>query len=165
MSGFEVLGRIGGSILFALSTDVRAAAEAAAGWAESGLVVRVVRGRKTRNLPALFDEFAAALQFPYYFGENWPAFDECLADLDWISPDSGLVILILDADQVLADGSSEDMNVLIQAISNAHSTYSEPIAEGEWWDRPALPFHVVLHRQADNKLDRWVAAGVSLANI
>lgn len=33
-------------------------------WAELGLVPRIVRGRKMRTLMGLFDEFAAALQFP-----------------------------------------------------------------------------------------------------
>ena len=36
----------------------------------SELAVRVVRGHKMRRLPDLYDEFAAALQFPNYFGEN-----------------------------------------------------------------------------------------------
>ena len=49
------------------------------------LTVRTVRGRKIRTVGRLFDEMAAALQFPYYFGENWPAFDECLADIDWLA--------------------------------------------------------------------------------
>ena len=42
------------------------------GWRDARLVVRIVRGRKMRNTPGLDDEFAAALQFPSYFGENGP---------------------------------------------------------------------------------------------
>ena len=35
-----------------------------------------------RSVAAVFDEFAAAFQFPYYFGRNKDAFDECMRDLD-----------------------------------------------------------------------------------
>ena len=44
----------------------------------SELAIRVVRGNKMRRLDDLYNEFAAAFQFPDYFGENWAAFDECL---------------------------------------------------------------------------------------
>lgn len=50
--------------------------------ARDGTVARVVRGKKSRTVSHFFDEISAALQFPYYFGENWAALDECLADLE-----------------------------------------------------------------------------------
>lgn len=42
---------------------------------------RLLRGHKCETDAALFDEFAAGLQFPYYFGQNWSAFDECCRDI------------------------------------------------------------------------------------
>lgn len=60
---------------FLLEADETVAASAINGWRDSGLVVRTVRGRKMRSRQGLFDEFAAALQFPLYFGENADAFD------------------------------------------------------------------------------------------
>ena len=77
------------SSLLAMESDVRSAAEAVARWQDAALTVRTVRGRKMRTVGRLFDEMAAALQFPHYFGENWPAFDECLADIDWLA-DGGM---------------------------------------------------------------------------
>ena len=35
----------------------------------------------------------AALEFPGYFGGNWDAFEECINDLDWITPAKGYVLL------------------------------------------------------------------------
>lgn len=64
-----------------LEGDGEAIGSALLGWVESGLAARVVRGRKARTLGGLFDEFAAALQFPLYFGENKDAFNECISDL------------------------------------------------------------------------------------
>ncbi len=60
------------------------------------VVVRFLRGQKMQTAPQLFDEFAAALQFPYYFGENWNALLECLTDLEWL-PDGACILMILNA--------------------------------------------------------------------
>ena len=49
------------------------------------LSVKLLRGDKMRSWQALFDEISAALQFPYYFGENLNAFDECVADIEWLN--------------------------------------------------------------------------------
>jgi hypothetical protein len=70
---------------------------------DSGFVVREVRGRRMSTVPALLDEFAAALQFPYYFGENKDAFDECLRDLDeFLGPAGGYAVVVRDAPRLLS---------------------------------------------------------------
>jgi len=84
--------------LLLLEADSKATAEAVWGWREADLTVWTVRGRKMRTVTGLFDEMAAALQFPSYFGESWPAFDECFADMDRLSVDVGIVV---DPDMVL----------------------------------------------------------------
>lgn len=76
--------------------------------APSGYQVRELRGGRMRTVVGLFDEFAAALQFPYYFGANKDAFDDCLRDLDdFLGPAPGYVVVIRDADQVLAETPDE----------------------------------------------------------
>lgn len=72
----------------------------------TGISAFSLRGRKMRTLDGLFDEFSAAMQFPYYFGENWPAFDECIADLEWVTTRS-VVVLIDEAPCILADDRAE----------------------------------------------------------
>lgn len=153
------------SAFLIVTADAKFVAEASSGWRESGLTVRIVRGRKMRTVETMFDEMAAALQFPSYFGENWPAFYECLPDMNWLPMTVGIVILIHDAAEVLADVAEVELATLVRSIETASSAYSEPIDLGEWWDRAAVPFHVVLHSTpADTAVirARWQAAGAKI---
>ncbi|MEU1985291.1 barstar family protein [Nocardia sp. NPDC019395] len=76
--------------------------------APEGFQVRELRGSRMRTVPALFDEFAAALQFPYYFRPNKDAFDECLLNLeDTLGEAAGYVLAIRDAHEFLADTPGE----------------------------------------------------------
>ncbi|MBJ8347389.1 barstar family protein [Antrihabitans sp. YC2-6] len=103
---------------------------------ELGYVVREVRGAKMPTVSAVFDEFAAAFQFPYYFGENKDAFDECMRDLEeFVGPARGYVVLVRDAELLL--GADPDA---IGWFFEAMSFYAQ-----EWSDRtePAV-FRVVL---------------------
>jgi hypothetical protein len=88
------------------------------GWQQARFVVRTVRGRKMRNAQRLFDEFAAALQFPAYFGENCAAFDECLTDLGWLPAGAGHVLVITEPAEVLADDPA-DFTVLVRILADA----------------------------------------------
>src|SRR5258708_1803858 len=69
--------------------------------------VRLVRGRQMRTVSGLFNEFAASFQFPCYFGENWSAFDECLADLEWL-PAVGYVLVVVNAPDVLCEEPTDE---------------------------------------------------------
>lgn len=150
------------SALLLVDAGVKSVADAALGWTDAGLTVRIARGRKMRTVERLFDEMAAALQFPYYFGENWDAFDECLADMDSLPLSAGIVVLIYDATEVLSDVDEAELAVLVRLIEAARSAYSVPIESGDWWDRPAVPFHVVLQSlpgETADLLARWRKAG------
>ena len=70
------------------------------------VAARRLRGDKMKTSAALFDEMAAALQFPPYFGENWDALEECLADLEWLHADT-VILVILDAGHVLNGDTAE----------------------------------------------------------
>ncbi|MCP2318937.1 Barstar (barnase inhibitor) [Nocardia amikacinitolerans] len=76
--------------------------------APAGYLVRELRGPKMRGTAGVFDEWAAAFQFPYYFGANKDAFDECLRDLDdFVGNASGYVVVVRDAAALLADQPDE----------------------------------------------------------
>ena len=78
-------------------------------------VVRTVRGSKAQTTASLFDEIAAALQFPYYFGENWDALDECLTDLEWL-PGSGFLVIFTEAQRLLERESADEFARLLDVL-------------------------------------------------
>ncbi len=134
-------------------------------WVELGLLVRFARGRKMRTLGGVFDEFAAALQFPIYFGENTDAFNDCISDLEVLPAGTGYVVIIVEPDQVLADDEPRALEWLVESLASATAEWGQPIERGEWWDRPALPFHVVLfgnHQQVALAATRWSSAGAEV---
>jgi hypothetical protein len=92
--------------------------------------VRKIRGKKSKTVDELFNEVGAALQFPWYFGENWDAFDECMSDLDWLPGDTYL-LLISQGKLLLYDESRSDFRVLIRILTDASVNWSE--------SRQALP--------------------------
>lgn len=79
----------------------------------SGLIF--CRGQKMRTLSGLFNEFSAAFQFPYYFGENWAALEDCLNDLSWFFADRYL-LCITSAQELLTDEGAEAFSNLFQIL-------------------------------------------------
>lgn len=135
-------------------------------WNAAGLTARAVRGSKMHTLAGLYDEFAAVFQFPSYFGENWNAFHECLQDMDWLPVKLGLVVVIKDAVGVLDQESTAELTVLTRSLRGAIQAYNGPIHEGQDWDRPALPCHIVLHTDPGNESlmrARWETSGATLS--
>ncbi|HEV3081249.1 MAG TPA: barstar family protein [Gemmataceae bacterium] len=102
-------------------------------------VSRLLRGHKARTRAALFDEFAAALQFPCYFGDNWDAFDECLTDLAWL-PGNAYVFLIVRSIQLLDQEPADQLQLFLKTVQNAAEEWSKPAPHAP---RPARAFHVL----------------------
>lgn len=104
-------------------------------------VFRLIRGTKSKTVSQFFDEVAAALQFPLYFGENWNAFKDCITDLEWIVGDA-YILLVSDAASLLSEADSEDFRILIKMLSIANEEWLEPNKYIQR-NRPVTPFHVV----------------------
>ncbi|MEV0033664.1 barstar family protein [Nocardia sp. NPDC050793] len=101
--------------------------------APAGYLVRELRGRKMRGTAGVFDEWAAAFQFPYYFGANKDAFDECLRDLDdFVGEASGYVAVVRDA-AALLDDQPEERDWFEQAMRDC----------ADYWARREVAFRVV----------------------
>lgn len=108
----------------------------------SETVLRFLRGERMRTAEALFDEFAAALQFPYYFGRNWAALDECLADLEWV-PGQRYILMFTQAEAICKDENLPEFSTLLKILSKVSAEWATPIAQQGALDRSAKQFHSV----------------------
>ena len=77
---------------------------------------------------ALLRRIAARLAFPAWFGENWDALEDCLADLSWRAGDGN--VLVVEGFQSLP---AEDLGVLIDVMLSA----------AEFWAGRGKPFFAV----------------------
>jgi len=110
---------------------------------ESETAVRVVRGRKMLADQHLFDEVAAALQFPHYFGENWNALAECICDLSWLPAERYLLVL-RDADVVLSV-APDIFGLFVRTVHDTSREWARPGGTVRPWAPEARAFHTVLH--------------------
>lgn len=69
---------------------------------------------------ALMESVARALAFPAWFGGNWDALEDCLADLSWSKAD-GHVLLIEDAMGLPAD----DRGILVDILASVAASWAE----------------------------------------
>ncbi len=109
-------------------------------------ITRFIRGARCKSEQSHFQEWAAALQFPYYFGGNWDAFDECINDLSWLESTSYRMV-ITNADKIMPDvqeGFSTLLTLLLEAA--AQWQLGAPGSEGK---RKAL-FSIILHCENEN---------------
>lgn len=104
-----------------------------------GFVLKSIKGTKCKTPAALFAEFAKVMELPEYFGHNWDALEECLADLEWM-PAKGYVLLLTDAEQILPE-DEEEYATLLEVLSDAGEAWGS--GQAGMGERPATPFHVL----------------------
>jgi RNAse (barnase) inhibitor barstar len=78
-----------------------------------------VDGAACRTKPAMFAEWARALDFPDYFGHNWDALADVIGDL---VDDGPIVIAVDDAVQLLADEPPEQLRTLLEVLDDERLT-------------------------------------------
>lgn len=140
---------------------------------ESRVAVRFLRGQRCESRERLYQEFAAALQFPWYFGANLDALDECINDLSWL-PAEAYILILTNCDRILPDGEA-NWRVLCELLSQAAVTWVERDAQGRYvyeggqvaratmsTARFAVIFHCAPERR-DSTLTRLREAGVDVA--
>lgn len=121
--------------------------------APAGYKLKVIKGAKCQTTAGLLIEFARALDFPDYFGHNWDALEECLADLEWL-PAKGYIVLITDAAQVLPDDEDE-YETFLEILSDAGEAWGS--GQAGMGARQATPFHVLfaVSEREKSKRTRW----------
>ena len=116
----------------------------------TGFALRVIKGAKCQTTAGLLTECARALDFPDYFGHNWDALEECLADLEWL-PAKGYILLFTDAARVLPDDEAE-YETLLEILRDAGEAWGSGQA-GMGTRRPT-PFHVMFAVSEREKAQR-----------
>lgn len=109
---------------------------------DSGLHLARVTLRSGDGKAEVLRQLAQALAFPSWFGGNWDALEDCLADLSW-STAMGEVLLIEGAEAVAED----DIGVLRDILASTASYWVErrrPFFAVFTGADPALP---ELHRE------------------
>jgi RNAse (barnase) inhibitor barstar len=128
----------------------------------SHFVTKTVSGKKCKTKAGLLDEFSRVFSFPEYFGHNWDALEECLADLDWL-PAKGYLVVVTDADLVLTKPDEEDdFETFVEILNEAGEAWS--LKESDDATGNGLPFHAVLavvdrHKHARHN---WFAPPLAL---
>lgn len=111
--------------------------------------IRVIRGDKSTNEEAFFNEAGAALQFPGDFVELWENFGACLNDLNWL-PGGPLLLLFSYAPYLLCDEPPVVFGELIEQLAKTAT------------NRPAGQFKVLFQVSPDDMaayLDRLASTG------
>ncbi len=72
----------------------------------------------------LLERSARALAFPDWFGNNWDAWFDCLADLSWHPPAAGYVIALRNA-RGLAQAAPEALDTALAILGDAARVWSD----------------------------------------
>jgi len=116
----------------------------------TGMVLKIIKGCHCETPANLFAEFARALEFPVYFGHNWDALEECLADLEWL-PAKGYILLITNAAHVLPDDEGE-YETFLEILRDAGEAWGS--GQAGMGTRQATPFHVLFAVSEGEKAKR-----------
>lgn len=131
----QLLSRVEHAGVYHMPLDGEEALVAAA--EQNGYIVFRVDLAKAENKSALLDAIRQAMRFPEWFGHNWDALMDCLADLGW-APAEGYVVILEHCDGIHGRAEAEFVQTLqvFEAAAN------------EWRDQ-GVPLWCFVDMQAD----------------
>jgi len=104
-----------------------------------------LKGTSMVTAGEMYAEFKQKCGFPAYSASNFDALIDSLSDLQL---DFGAVdrvyIIIEQCNSLLMAVHPHFREVFFEALSDVGERWAEPIARGEWWDRQAIEFKVIL---------------------
>ena len=100
--------------------------------AQLGFYIGTIDGKAAADEMALIAAIDQAFQFPGYFGKNWNAVDECLADLSWLSATGYLCLLLSNVE--LAKSNQRVYPLFLDVFQTAAAS----------WQDNSIPFKLLL---------------------
>jgi RNAse (barnase) inhibitor barstar len=94
-----------------------------------------------RTKAQFLDYCAKILDFPYYFGRNWDALEDCLKDMEWIKA-KGFVILYEQFGE-FAENSPDEFDQALDIFKEV----------SEYWRENEKMFIVLLHGRIPTTVD------------
>jgi RNAse (barnase) inhibitor barstar len=107
------------------------------GAAAADCLVLTVDLAQARSREAMFAAIGASLRFPGWFGDNWDALSDCLADMGWL-PALGYVIILEHCDGIHAR-AEDDFVTLMQLLQEV----------ADEWREEGVPFWCLVDMLAD----------------
>ena len=105
--------------------------------AEKGVYTSYLRGTRCKTEDDFFNEVSASFQFPFYYGENWPATDECLCDLEWLCASE--IFVVIDDFSCMFSEQKHIQNMLQNRIIKYFTTMID------YWKEEGVPVEVWLN--------------------
>lgn len=107
--------------------------------------VAILRGKRMQSFNDLFNEIAAVFQFPWYFGMNWNALNECIKDLSWLNK-SYYLIGIDESSKILVEEQEDDKEAFMNLLNETCKWFSKEFDIDKKWGRLEKPFHFVIQK-------------------
>jgi RNAse (barnase) inhibitor barstar len=104
---------------------------------QNGYVVFRVDLAKADNKGTLLEAIGRTMRFPEWFGHNWDALMDCLADLGW-APAEGFVVILEHCDGIHGRAEADFVQTL-QIFENAANE----------WREQGIPLWCFVDMQAD----------------
>jgi hypothetical protein len=105
--------------------------------AEIGYYTAYLRGKRCKTEDFFFNEVSAAFQFPYYFGENWAAMDECLCDLEWLY--ASKIFVVVDDFSCMFSNQAHIQDILKKRVVKYFAIMID------YWETEGVPVEVWLN--------------------